>query len=142
MARDTLTLTMSNTATLTTNLSYVGPDGNLVEMPTNSASCSYDAQNHGTIDVPDATAAATTLPVPFGAITTDATCGYIKNQTGQTLLVDINGAGNAFGLPDGGVFPWGFPGPSSTPILSIDLTTTAIQSGLGSIVYHLFGDPA
>ena len=133
---------MANTATLTINLSYVGPDGNLVEMPTDSVSASYSAQNHGNIDVPDATAATTTFPVPFGAITTDATCGYVKNLTGQALLVDVNGAGNAFALPSGSTFPWGFAGPSSTPILSIDLTTTAIQADLGSIVYHLFGDPA
>lgn len=133
---------MAHTATLTINLSYVGPDENLVEMPTDSVSATYDAQNHGNIDVPDATAAATTFSVPFGEITTDATCGYIKNTTGQDLLVDINGTGNAFALPNGSTLPWGFAGPSSTPILSIDLTTTAIQSGLGKVRYHLFGDPA
>ncbi|TXH50595.1 MAG: hypothetical protein E6Q97_20185 [Desulfurellales bacterium] len=133
---------MANTATLTTNLSYVGPDNNLVEMPTDSVSAAYDAQNHGNIDVPDATAAATTYSVPFGAITADATCGYVKNTTGQALLVDLNGAGNAFALPSGSTFTWGFGSPSSTPILSIGLTTTAIQSGLGKVAYHLFGDPA
>lgn len=133
---------MSSTATLTFNLTYLGPDNNVVEMPQESVACAYDAQNHGEVDVPDATAAATTIPVPFGGITVDATCGYIKNKTGQSLLVDVNAAGDAFALPDGAVFAWGFPGSSSTPILSIDLTTTAIQSGLGKVTYHLFGDPA
>lgn len=133
---------MSSTATLTLNLVYIGPDGNLVEMPTKSAPCAYDAQNHGTLDVPNATAAATVLAVPFGSIAAQATCGLIENLTGQPLLVNINAVGDSFELPDKAVYAWGFPGTSAMPILAIDLTTTAIQSGLGQVVYHLFGDPA
>ena len=133
---------MPNTANLTISLNYLGPDNNVVEMPPKLVACAYDAQAHGTVDVPDATAAATTIPVPFGGISVDATCGYVENNSGQALLVDVNGTGDAFALPNGGVHVWGFPGTSSTPVLSIDLTTTAVQSGLGKITYHLFGDPA
>lgn len=28
-----------------------------------------------------------------------------------------------------------------TPLLSVDLITTAIQSGDGKVVYYIFGDP-
>ena len=41
--------------------SYVGPDGDNVVMPAKLVTVNYAAQNHGTIDIPDATAGITTL---------------------------------------------------------------------------------
>ena len=77
------------------------------------------------------------------AIAVDATCGVIENLTGQPLLLKINGAAAASqSIPTGGSFCWANPAVAgSTPITAMSLTTTAIQSGAGRIVYHLFGDP-
>ncbi len=128
---------------MTFQLTYVGPDGDQVVMPQRTVLSSYQAQNHGTIDVPDTTASATAYDVPFGGITVDATCGLVENRTGQELEVKINGAAAASQtLPNGGVFAWANPTDSGgTPILAISLKTTAMQMGDGYINYHLFGDP-
>ena len=61
----------------------------------------------------------------------------------SALLLKINGAAAASqSIPTGGSFCWANPAVAgSTPITAMSLTTTAIQSGAGRIVYHLFGDP-
>lgn len=134
---------MSNsTASFLFNLSYIGPSSEAVTMPQQSVNSLYQAQNEGIIDVPDTTASATSFPVPFGGITTDATGGIIQNRTGQNLTVKINGAASAsHSIPHGGIFCWANPSTASTPITSLALITTAIQSGSGQIAYRLFGDP-
>ncbi len=123
--------------------SYVGPDGDNVVMPAKLVTVNYAAQNHGTIDIPDATASATTYNVPFGLINVDATGGMIFNNSGQPLEVKINGAAAASQtIPNGGMFCWANPvSAGSTPILSISLRTTALQVGAGTVTYHIFGDP-
>lgn len=128
-------------ATTTLDITYTGISGESVTPPSDEITALYQEQNAGWIDVPDATASSTTYSVPFGDITVDATGGYVKNTTGQDLDCDINGAGVAFSIPDGGRFEWTNPGAAATPILSIDLTTTALQSGDGKILYRFFGDP-
>ncbi len=135
---------MSNKqAAMTFQLTYVGPDGDQVVMPQRTVLSSYQAQNHGTIDVPDTTASATSYSVPFGGITVDTEAGLIENRTGQPLEVKINSAASASQtIPSGGVFAWANPTASGgTPILAISLKTTAMQMGDGYINYHLFGDP-
>lgn len=123
--------------------SYVGPDGDNVVMPAKLVTANYAAQNHGTIDVPDTQAAATVYNVPFGAITVDATAGAIFNNTGQALKMKVNGAAAVSQtLPSGSMYAWANPSSAgATPVLAISLETSAIQSGAGSITYHLFGDP-
>jgi len=122
---------------------YVGPDGDNVVMPAKLVTANYAAQNHGVMDIPDATAGATVFNVPFGLITVDATAGMIFNNSGQPLSVKINGAAAASQtIPNGGMFAWANPVTAgATPILAISLTTTALQVGAGSVTYHLFGDP-
>lgn len=133
----------NKTATMTFQLTYVGPDGDQVVMPQRAIQSSFQAQEHGSIDIPDATASATVYNVPFGGITVDAEAGLIENRTGQPLEVKINGAAAASQtIPSGGVFAWANPVASGgTPILAISLKTTAMQAGVGYINYHLFGDP-
>jgi hypothetical protein len=137
----------NKSAQLTISLSYVDADGAYVSS-SQTVTSQYQAQNHGTIDVPDTTASATSYAVPMGSIGVDCTAGFVKNNTGQPLGVLVNGAMSAtYDLPDGGVFCWGFPetpgGGSAQPlpILTLSLKTTAVQAGAGSITYHTFGDP-
>ncbi len=130
------------TASALFNLSYTNPDNQPDTIEPQSVNCSYTAMNEGILDVPDATAAAVALPVPFGGITVDATCGFIKNLTGQDLEVKLNGDMTAtHSIPSGGIMIWANPTVADTPITSMSLTTTAIQSGEGQIIYRLFGDP-
>ncbi len=123
-------------------LGYTDQDGNY-QTALSTVNSNYLAQNHGSIDVPDMTAAATVYNVPFGSIAVDSTCGMITNKTGQPLKLKINGAAAASQtIPDGGVFAWANPAPAgATPVLALSLETTAIQAGQGSIAYHTFGDP-
>ena len=123
--------------------SYVGPDGDNVVMPAKLVTVNYAAQNHGTIDIPDATAAATVYNVPFGLVNVDATGGMIFNNSGQPLEVKINGAAAASQtIPNGGQFSWANPSSAgATPVLAISLETSAIQAGAGTVTYHIFGDP-
>jgi len=51
----------------------------------------YAALSDGTVDIPDATPAATEFAIPFGAVT-DATMLYVENKSGQDMTPKINGA--------------------------------------------------
>jgi len=133
----------NKTASLRTQLSYLDPDG-ILRTSEKLISANYQAQNVGSIDVPDAFLPAT-YAVPFGTIGVAATVGVIENQTGQVLEVRLNGSTPAnYTIPVGGVLAWGVPGGAAvgaTPITSIAVKTTATQSGDGYVNYWLFGDP-
>ena len=136
---------MSNLSALfSLNLGYTGPSSESTSIPPLGVYAPYQPQNSGAVDVPDATPAATTVPVPFGGIGVNATGVLIINATGQELEVKINGAATpSHSLVSGGVFLNINPSTVTpgTPLLSVDLITTAIQSGDGKVVYYIFGNP-
>jgi len=136
---------MSNLSALfSLNLGYTGPSSESTSIPPLGVYAPYQPQNAGVVDVPAATAAATTFAVPFGGVGVNATGVLILNNTGQELDVKINGAATAsHSLVSGGVFLNINPSTVTpgTPLLSVDLITTAIQSGQGQIIYYIFGDP-
>lgn len=136
---------MSNLSALfSLNLGYTGPSSESTSIPPLGVYAPYQPQNAGVVDVPAATAAATTFAVPFGGVGVNATGVLIINNTGQELDVKINGAATAsHSLTSGGVFLNINPSTVTpgTPLLSVDLVTTAIQSGQGQIIYYIFGDP-
>ncbi len=131
-------------ATLKLILTYTGPGGESVSVPTEVVACPYQAQIAGTIDVPDAEIAATAHVVPFGSISVP-TLILIGNDTGQELDVKINGAAAAsHSIPDGGsmVVLASATAPVETPVTSLSLITSAPQTGAGLISYRIFGDPS
>jgi len=102
---------------------------------------SSNAQNAGYLDVPDATAASTAFTVPFGSIGTGAKALVVHNTLSNPLDVSINGT--LFGqISAGGMIMIGVgdTAPTANPVLSMTLTTTVLQSGLGQIAYYVFGD--
>lgn len=128
-------------ATLKLTVSYTDP-ANEVVVHSQSVTCPYQAQTHGSVDVANATAGGTVIAVPFGAVAA-ATCAILKNRTGQELLVKVNGnTDEDESLPANGVRVFGSPtAAAETALASISVTTTATQSGAGSVEYHVFGDP-
>ena len=102
----------------------------------------YRALSDGIIDVPDTTASATAYSIPFGGIGTGATLLHVKNKTGQDMIVKINGSLALFNLPTNGEVTISAAAlPASTPLTALSLTTTATQSGDGTIEYLVAGDP-
>lgn len=134
----------NKTATLSVSLSYQGITQVIAETPINVAS-PYMASNVAEVDVPDTTAASTAFAVPFGTIGTDAPLVLVKNETGQDMDVIINGAAAAsHSLAPNGILLLANPAAITglgTPVTSVSLETTAIQSGDGSIKCWAFGDP-
>ncbi len=136
---------MSNkNGTLKLSLSYAGSENESAKQDI-SVAFPYQAQAHGTVDVPDTTAESTAYDIPFGAIDTAATMVIVENKTGQSCEVKVNhqnAVSNHHDLPDGGVFVIGGPGaPTANPVLAVSLTLSAVQSGAGLFAYHIFGDP-
>lgn len=131
----------NKTASLRLRLSYTSPSGAAVQLPEMVFQCPYQAHCVSGIDVPDATAADATLPVPFGPVA-EASCVVLVNRTGQDLDVKINGAAAAsHSLPDDSVMSFAAGDVGGTPIESIDLITTATQEDAGLVECLVFGDP-
>ncbi len=135
---------MSNkNGSLKLSLAYTNPDGDSSKQDV-SVAFHYQAQSHGTIDVPDTTASATAYEIPFGSIDVAATMVVIANRTGQSCEVKVNGqavVSHHHDIASGGVFVIGGPAaPAANPITSVSLTLKDTQSGAGLIAYHIFGD--
>jgi hypothetical protein len=81
----------NKTATLTLNMSYIGPGGGTVTEAAKSALASYQSQISGTLDVPDGAATGATYAIPFGTITTDCTAIVIQNNLSQAVSFRANG---------------------------------------------------
>lgn len=130
-------------ATVKVSLAYTGPSGQQEAPPTQQVVAPYQAQNVGAIDVPDSTASSTTYSIPFGSIGTAASLVVLQNNTGQELAIKINGAAAAsHHMAQGGMLVIAEnSAPGSTPVLSVSVTTTAMQAGAGSVGYYVFGDP-
>ncbi len=122
--------------------SYTGPGGTAVSAPAQAVTAPYQALSSGTLDIPDATAGATELPIPLGSIGTAVTAIMIRNSSGQELDIEFGGAAAmSFSLPTGGMFLYAVPSePAETPITAVTVTTSAEQSGDGAVHYWAFGD--
>lgn len=102
----------------------------------------YNAVSDGTLDVPDATAGATAFAIPFGGVGVGATFVWVKNRSGQDMIVKINGSLALFNLPDGGEISISAANmPTSTKLTALSLTTTATVTPAGTIEYFVGGDP-
>jgi len=100
----------------------------------------YQSQTHGSIDIPDTTGAGA-FDIPFGAVS-DATCVLVKNLTGQTVDVSINGGDLAYtSLADGKSFIFACQGTPASAITAVQVTTGATQVGDGHIAFDVWGDP-
>lgn len=131
------------TATFSLSLSYPNPGGAVAAAPTQVVSVPYQAMTYGELDIPDETAAATELPISLAGIGTAATGIVLKNESGQELDVEFEGAAaKSFSLPTGGLLIIACPSePGETPITAVTVTTSAEQSGDGTVKYWAFGDP-
>ena len=140
---------MSNkTAAAKITIAYTGPSEETTSIPQLTISAPYQAQSHGTLDVPDAEASATAHAIPFGSIGADCTCALLVNRTknganpGQDLILKVNGSAALQRIPPGGSILIANPvAAGGSPVTALSLTTTDIQAGPGEIEYHLFGDP-
>lgn len=136
----------NKTAIFKWSLQYTDGDGKTQRVPdqgTNNVSVPYQAISEGTIDVPDAEVSATAHAIPFGSINVAATLVVLENKTGQELILKVNGSAALQHLGAGqSLAVFADPtAPGTNPITALSLTTTATQSGAGSIVYRVFGDP-
>lgn len=125
-------------ATVQTSLKYVAP-GNVSATINISQTLAYVASNVGFLDVPEGTLAAVEFEVPLGSIA--ALKGVlVQNNTDQDLDLSINGSGDTFTLPPGGLFL--VTGAAESGITSVSLTTTDAVAADGSIAYATIGDTA
>lgn len=136
---------MSNkTASVRITCSYTGTENESASLPATIVGCAYQAQTHGTVDIPDTTVTDTTYDIPFGTVA-EATMVMVKNGTGQDLWLKWNSANiesHRQFLPNGGVALIAMPAlPGDYKTTAVSVTTTATQSGAGVVAYHVFGDP-
>lgn len=126
------------------SLSFTGAGGTAQSAPAQSVTCPYQALSQGTLDIADATASATEIPVPLGSIGTAVTGLMIKNVSGQELQLEFEGGTEKpFSIPTGGLLLLAFPSePGDTPITAVTVTTTDTQSGDGKVYFWAFGDMA
>ncbi len=117
---------------------YVNDFGATVA-PALTANVSYTTCVSGSQNVPTGTTAATSYGVPFGSITTLRAL-RLANNTTQELSIKYNGVTASYGIPAGGQEIKAFTTDAETPIVSIDLVTTASPSvGAGTIDSAVFG---
>lgn len=130
------------------SLSYTGADNEPVNMPVLTIAAPYQAQAHGSIDVPDTQAATTDYDIPFGSIGTEATLLIVENRTkngsnpGQKLKVDLESGALVVEIDVDQSFAYiaGSGALGTTPLTQAKVTTTDIQAGAGLISFHVFGD--
>ncbi len=125
--------------TATFQVSYTYDDEDDEDLTkTVSTSVLYTSSARGELDVPNATAGSTAYAIPFGSIA-GATGVWLKNSTGQDLTLTVNAVALQL-VKTGGSICIADPAQSAAPITAITLTTTAQQSGAGTIRYLLLGD--
>lgn len=132
----------NKTASFKTTIGFVDGDG-VTRSVRKTVTVPYTSMVEGELDVPDTTAGSTDFAIPFGSIDDAFVTGLlIENKTGQALGVKLNGGAADITIADGAVCSLSAPAADGeTPIESVALTTTATQSGLGTIAYKVFGDP-
>lgn len=127
-------------ATCKVTLGYSGPGG--TQSVTKTVSAPFQALSEGVIDVPDGTLGAVAFDVPFGSVGTEATGLLIINNSGQDLSLKLNGSAALQHVPSGGMLLIANPvEASSVPLTAASLTTTAAQTGAGSVTFVVLGDP-
>lgn len=140
---------MSNkTASFSLSASYTDQDGARTSIARTNIDCPYQEQAHTEIGIPDTTAGATEYPVDFGSVGVEATLVVVRNLTangenpGQDLILKVNGSAALQRVPPAGVVAFANPARAGgSPLLSMSVTTTATQAGLGKVSCHVFGDP-
>ncbi len=138
-------MTTNLNARLGVTLSYTNEEGGTSTMTAIALAAKYQSQSHGTIDVPDTTAADTEYAIPFGSVDEGATLLILENRSGQDVEVKINDqavVSHHHDIPAGGVLVLGGPNVSGTnPLLSAVVRLNSLQAGAGLIAYRIFGDP-
>lgn len=66
-----------------------------------SLSVPFQSENAGTVDIQDGTAAGTTKTIPFGAVDVEGQALVIENDSGQDLVLKLNGSASLFRMADG-----------------------------------------
>ncbi len=138
-------------ATAQVSVSYSDPDGQRAAIARVIVDAPYLEQTHSEVGIPDQTGADQEYAVDFGTIADGATLVVVRNLTangvnpGQDLWLKFNSANIASHkhfLPPGGFVAVGMgANPGAFPLLSMSVTTTATQEGLGKVSAHVFGDP-
>lgn len=144
---------MSTEAEIKTSLTYSDPDeypdfatdfpGEPAPVPTlikphpTSVQVPYDFVVSGSLLVEDGSE-DDTLAIDLGDID-EVTGFHIRNDTAQDVNVSLNGDDVTWALPSGGALTMAMPASSGAPITSIDIITTAIQSGDQYVRFHIFG---
>jgi len=102
----------------------------------------YQALSAGVVDIPDATADATSIAVPFGSTTVDATLLMIENTNNADIGIKINGAAAiSHHLAPGGVMVIANPAAAGAAhITSCSIVTIGLQVGAGTVKYLVAGD--
>lgn len=128
--------------TVTVGLQYTPPSA-----PDNSGvstlgtSGSTNAQNAGTLDIPNGTVVGTVFGIPFGSVSA-AFCCIVKNNMSSSIGVRFNGApaDEIEIAPSGEFMLSGSAAAAGTPLTQVDIVTTADPTSTEQIHYWVFGD--
>lgn len=131
----------NSTGSVKITLSFPGPGGATIAAAL-SVLPSFQASSFGQVDVPDTTPSSTAFSIPFGSIAVGASLVLIQNKTGQEMSLKLNGSAALQNIPDQGVVLLPVAAlPAASKLTAVSLTTTATQSGAGTIDFYVLGDP-
>ena len=101
----------------------------------------YNGQSVGTVDVPPGTTPPTTFAIPFGSVSAAKAC-IIRNDMSSDIGIRLNSAvADNFELGSGGELMITSPiAPSTTPLISVDILTTADPTSLEQVFFWVYGD--
>jgi len=100
-----------------------------------------NAQSVGTLDIPNGTTIATVFPVPFGTVEAAKLC-VVQNLMSSEIGVRLNGHGtDDFTLGPGQRFSLdGATAGATTPLISVDIVTTADPASTEQVNFWILGD--
>ena len=129
------------TAAFSCNVTYSPGGGGTLSQSFNVAA-PYTAISAGKIDVPAATAAATTIAIPFGGVGVETRGLLIQNNTDSDLEIDLSASGTAqYRLAPGGVvMHWAAKKASGAPLLAAEVTIATLTVDAGAIDFIVLGE--
>ncbi|MBL8739672.1 MAG: hypothetical protein JNK04_01220 [Myxococcales bacterium] len=128
-------------AAFSCNVTYSPGGGGSLSQSFNVAA-PYTAISSGKIDVPAATAAATSFPIPFGGVGVDARGFLVQNNTDSDLEIDLSASGTAqYRLAPGGlVMHWAAKKAGGASLKAADVTVASLTIDAGAIDYIVLGE--
>lgn len=107
----------------------------------------WTQESGGVIPVPDGTSDGTEYSIPFGSVEAEATFFFVKNSTGASLAIRMNGVATGWSVPNGASLLYQAPSSVTlgegmdTALTQASVVTNVLQDGDGSVEFLVLSAP-